>query len=107
MSTMTIDISAARVDHFARLMNAAARSAPRDARFGRKVFLGYLLEAMCLPPTEFDRLVIEANRRDLLEASRADMPPDFYGESALYHRETAQTDSNGRTLASFHFVVPR
>ena len=72
----------------------------RGARFGNKVFIGYVALLMGMPKSQFREMLLEANRKNLVELSRADLVQ-------VMHPDDVRSSEMDSGLAQFHFIRPK
>ena len=88
------------IKEFAAEVNRIARSAPASAKYGSKVYIGYVDYEYSIP--NFKQLLLEAQRAGLVSLARADMPetmdPRDHRASTVYH------DSG---FGEFQLIIPK
>ena len=85
---------------FAAEVNRIARSAPASAKFGSKVYIGYVEYEYSIPG--FKEKLLEAQRAGLVTLARFDMS---YVADQRDVRASEMYSSSG--VGTFHFVVPK
>jgi len=83
---------------FAAEVNRIARSAPASAKFGSKVYIGYVEYEYSIPG--FREKLLEAQRAGLVTLARFDM-------SYVADQRDVRASEMYDSVASYHFVVPK
>ncbi len=84
---------------FAAEVNRIARGAPASAKFGSKVYIGYIEYEYSIPG--FRQMLLEAHRAGLVTLARFDM------SYVADQRDVRASEMYGDAIGTFHFVVPK
>jgi hypothetical protein len=88
------------LQEFAAEVNRIARGAPRSAKFGDKVYIGYVEYEYSIPG--FRQMLLDAHRAGLVRLARFDM------SYVADQRDVRASEMYGDTgVGTYHFVVPK